>query len=238
MKAKILLTALLTFLLVNGKAFSNTSTLFIDVMEHPSKTYVIEFDNGKTYETANDIRIDNLRFGRNGIRIFKRNYQGSRRNPRNFEDRLVYQGNINVPHNSIIKSQLVQRNLFIHSIIPKNNRPNGLDNRGFGMNPRAFEQLKQSVLNENFDRDRLEVLTFAARTGNFTSRQVAELMNSMNFDSFKLQFAKEAYLNTVDKQNYYLVKDQLTFTSSRRQLMDFISNTSPNQNPRGNGPRR
>ncbi|MDB9702404.1 hypothetical protein OAA49_02910, partial [Flavobacteriales bacterium] len=111
MKTKILLTALLTFLLVTGKAFSNSSTLFIDVMEHPSKTYIIEFDDGNVYETQNDIRIDNLRFGKNGIRIYKRSFQGSRRNPRNFQDRLIYEGNLNVPRNSIIKSELAQRNL-------------------------------------------------------------------------------------------------------------------------------
>lgn len=237
MKTKILLTALLTFLLVTGKAFSNSSTLFIDVMEHPSKTYIIEFDDGNVYETQNDIRIDNLRFGKNGIRIYKRSFQGSRRNPRNFQDRLIYEGNLNVPRNSIIKSELAQRNLFVHSIRPKRaNHPNG--GRAFGMNQRAFEQLRFSVQNESFDRDKLEILTFVARTGNFNSRQVAELVSLMSFDSYKLKFAQEAYRNTVDKQNYFLVRDQITFISNQRKLMIFVSTQGPAIPPRGGNGRR
>lgn len=239
MKAKILLTALISFLLVNGKAFSNSSSLIIDVLEHPTKTYLIELDNGTTYETAVDIRIDHLRFGQNGLRIFKRSIRGSRRNPR-YEDRLVYQGSIHIPNNSVVHSQLVNRNLLINSIIRK--RPPHRPDRNFGMNPRAFQQLKRSVVNESFDRDRLELLSYAARNGNFNSRQVAELMSYMSFDSYKLKFAKIAYRSTVDQQNYLIVRDGLTFSSNRRKLMNFI-NRQPNCPPRhgrrgNNGQRR
>ena len=231
MKTKVLLTALLTFLLVNGKAFSNSS-LIIDVLEHPNKTYIIELDNGETYETAVDIRINQLRAGRNGVRIFKRSIRGSRRNP-TYQDILVYNGTINIPHRSIVHSQLVNRRLLINQIIQKR-APRNRPNSGFGMLPRNFQQLKQSVFNESFDRDKLEVLNFAARTGTFNSRQVAELINLLSFDSNKLQFAKSAYRSTVDKQNYILVRDELNFTSSRRKLMDYI-NTQPI--PRGNNGR-
>ena len=113
MKAKTLLTALFAFMLVNGNAFQKNSSLDIDVIEHPSKTYVIEMGNGTTYETASDIRINNLRDGRNGLKIFKRTYSGSsRRGHQRFDERLIYSGTVNIPRNSIVFSQLRNRKLF------------------------------------------------------------------------------------------------------------------------------
>jgi hypothetical protein len=60
----------------------------------------------------------------------------------------------------------------------------------------------------------------------------------MSFDSYKLKFAQEAYRNTVDKQNYFLVRDQITFISNQRKLMIFVSTQGPANPPRGGNGRR
>ena len=237
MKAKILLTALFAFLLVNGNAFQKNSSLNIDVNEHPSKTYVIEMGNGTSYETDRDIRIDNLRSGRNGLKIFKRTYsrKSGRGGQQRFDERLIYNGSVDIPRNSVVFSQLRNRELFVNNVVSKNgpNRPN----RGMGMNPRQFQDLLFTVQNENFDRDRLEIMTHATRFGSMNSRQVLDLMDLLSFDSYKLKFAKRAFSSTVDKQNYFRVREGLTFTSNRRKLTQFINNQAPNppRNNRGNG---
>lgn len=225
MKAKILLTALFAFLLVNGNAFQKNSSLNIDVNEHPSKTYVIEMGNGTSYETASDIRIDNLRYGRNGLKIFKRTYRrSSGRGNQRFDESLIYNGVVDIPRNSIVFSSLRNRELFVNNIVSKNgpNRPN----RGMGMNPRQFNELLYVVEGESFDRDKLQLMTQATRHGRMNSRQVLELMNLLSFDSYKLKFAKSAFRNTVDKQNYFRVREGLTFSSNRRRLTQFINNQS------------
>ena len=241
MKAKTLLTALFAFLLVNGNAFQKNSSLDIDVLEHPSKTYVIEMGNGTTYETASDIRINNLRDGRNGLKIFKRTYSGSsRRGHQRFDERLIYSGTVNIPRNSIVFSQLRNRKLFVNNVVPKHT-PHTPNHR-FGMNQRRFQELKHAVQHESFDQGKLQILTHVSRNGVISSRQVLELIDLLSFDSNKLKFAKKAYQNTVDKQNYYIVRGGLTFNSNRRQLTQFINNQychnpknrrNKNHNPRG-----
>ena len=224
MKTKTLLTALFIFLLINGNAFQKNSSLDIDVIEHPSKTYVIEMENGTTYETSSDIRIDNLRVGRNGLKIFKRTYIGSKRGRQRFDKRLVYSGAINIPRNSIVFSQLRNRELFVNSVVPKHipHTPN----HKFGMHQRRFQDLKHAIQHESFDKDKLAIMTQASRNGVITSIQVLQLINLLSFDSYKLKFAKNAYKNTVDKQKYFKVRKGLVFTSSRRKLTQFINNQS------------
>lgn len=238
MKAKILLTALFAFLLVNGNAFQKNGSLDIDVNEHPSKTYVIEMGNGTSYETAKDIRIENLRPGRNGIKIFKRTYTSKRRGSQRFQEQLIYTGAVNIPRNSIVFSQLRNRNLFVNEIVSR--RGPDRHNAGIGMHNRQFQDLKFVIQNESFDRDRLMIMTQAARNGNINSRQVLELMDLLSFDSNKLKFAKQAYQNTVDKQNYFMVREGLNFISSKRKLTQFISEqnyTPKKRTPRKNPPR-
>jgi len=239
MKAKTLLTALFAFLLVNGNAFTRNSSLNIDVIEHPAKTYVIEMGNGSSYETSSDIRIDNLRYGRNGLKIYTRTYKGSKRGPQRFDERLVYTGAIDIPNNATVFSQLSHRGLFVNNIVPNIN-PRYANNQ-LGMQPRQFENLLFAVERESFDKDKVAIMTHASRNGAINSRQVLELMSLLSFDSYKLQFAKTAYRNTVDKQNYFIVRDGLSFTSSKRKLTDFMNQqTAPphNKDRRGNQRRR
>ena len=54
------------------------------------------------------------------------------------------------------------------------------------------------------------------------SRQVSELMQLMTFESSMLELAKNTYMHTLDKQNYYLANDAFNFESSIEDLNRFI----------------
>lgn len=231
MKAKILLTALLTFLMVHGKAFQQNSTLFIDVQEQPFKTYVVVLDDGTTFESESDLRINRMRAGRNGIQIYKRTYRKGRRNQHTFFDQLMFDGIIRIQHNAKVFTQLIGRRLITRRIIEKQRNGNIHNQRV--MHPQNFRRLKQAVRNESFDKNKLHLLNVATQQNNFTAQQVAEIVNLFSFDSYKLTFAKRAYLRTVDPQNYFVVRNRLTFNSYRRQLDEFIlTQTNRNFPPR------
>jgi len=235
MKAKILLTALLTFLMVNGKAFQQTSTLFIDVQEQPFKTYIVVLEDGTSIESESDFKINRMRAGRNGIEIYKRTYRKGRRNQHTFFDQLIYNGTVRIQRNAKVFTQLIGKRLITRRIIEKPARVNANGMRM--MHPQNFRQLKQAVRNESFDKNKLQLLRVTAQQNNFTARQVAEIMNLFSFDSYKLTFAKRAYRNTVDPQNYFVVRNGLTFNSYKRQLDEFIltqnnRNTPPRQRRR------
>ena len=101
-----------------------------------------------------------------------------------------------------------------------------------GMHQQDFRQLKRTVAQEAFDKDRLQVLRFATKNNYLTSKQVAQLMDLLTFEKYKLTFAKFAYQSTVDKQNYFQVRNKLTFSSSRKKLIRFIE-TQPVRNRGG-----
>jgi Domain of unknown function (DUF4476) len=104
------------------------------------------------------------------------------------------------------------------------------DNRGGGYNNgynnvmtvAEFNQVKQSLQKEWFENNRITSAKFIIENNNFTTVQVKELMQLFSFDDKKLEIAKLAYRKTVDKQNYYLINEELTFSSNKEELARFI----------------
>lgn len=236
MKAKLLFTALLTFLMVNGKAFQQNSTLFIDVMEHPFKTYIVVLEDGTTIESERDFKINRMRAGRNGIQIFKRTYRNNSRNYNTFRDQLIYSGVVRIQPNTKVFTELRGRQLLTRRVIAKARTGNYGTHKV--IHPQQFNQLKRAVRNESFDKNKLRLIEVTARNNNFTSQQVAQMMNLMSFDTYKLTLAKRAYANIVDPQNYFVVRNQLTFNSYKRQLDEFILDNGNRNTPTRGGNRR
>ncbi len=104
---------------------------------------------------------------------------------------------------------------------------NGGWNNGYGnvMNGREFEVLKESLRKEWFEANRLISVRFIIDQNNFTTQQVKELMLLFTFEKNRLEIARYAYSKTVDKKNYYLVNEALTFSSSKDELARFIRNS-------------
>lgn len=104
---------------------------------------------------------------------------------------------------------------------------NGGWNDGYGnvMNGREFEVLKESLRKEWFEANRLISVRFIIDKNNFTTQQVKELMLLFTFEKNRLEIARYAYSKTVDKKNYYLVNEVLTFSSSKDELARFIRNS-------------
>ena len=96
---------------------------------------------------------------------------------------------------------------------------NGYNN---AMSQKDFDQIKQSLQKEWFENNRITSAKFIIENNNFSSSQVRELMQLFSFDDKKLEIAKLAYRKTVDKQNYYICNDALTFSSNKEELARFI----------------
>ena len=56
-----------------------------------------------------------------------------------------------------------------------------------------------------------------------SSQQVLALIELLTFESNQIKLAKFAYQFTFDKQNYFLVNDGFTFSSSISELNKFLS---------------
>jgi len=96
-------------------------------------------------------------------------------------------------------------------------------NSGFeGMSNYDFMNLKSLVASTSFDDTKLAICKQAVSANSVTSSQVSELMMLLTFESGKLDLAKFAYGNVVDKSRFYLVNNAFTFSSSIDELNRYI----------------
>lgn len=99
-------------------------------------------------------------------------------------------------------------------------------NYGFesGMEDRDFSRVLQSIEKEWLETNKLKSASQIVRTNSLTSAQVKQLVLLFSFENNKLDLAKLAYQNTVDKRNYYIINDVFSFSSSRDELARHIRN--------------
>ena len=62
---------------------------------------------------------------------------------------------------------------------------------------------------------------FIILTG-FTSDQCLQLVNLFSFDSEKIKLMQAMYPRIVDKPNFYLVIESLTFQSDKNKMNEFV----------------
>ncbi|MGE6396076.1 DUF4476 domain-containing protein [Chryseobacterium scophthalmum] len=98
------------------------------------------------------------------------------------------------------------------------NYPNVMDNQTF---QQFFSKMKEDAW---FDDKKIIFINQQGRHAMFTSGQISILVKDLSFDKNKIALAKSLFSKCVDKQKYFVVGDALDFESSRRDLMDFVSN--------------
>ena len=191
--------------------------------------------DGKNYQGNNrqsaDIVIDDLRAGYHSIKVYKAAGNRSIFNSNNMK--LLYNGNVYV-RNGYHTDILINR--FGKALVDErqiqrydnddddDNNYNGYDwnwNRQ-PMNERSFEQLKQSIRRESFDDTKLSIAKTATRDQAVSTAQVRELLGLFSFEQSKLDLAKYCYQYTTDYNNYYLVANSFSFSSSKNELLRYI----------------
>lgn len=146
---------------------------------------------------------------------------------------LMYDGRIYLEPGTTTYAMIASnRTLRILNVFPKplyasyNNCFEPVHNVPYGMHPEQFNNLKRTIASRSFDNTKVEIAKQALRTNSINSRQVAELLELLSFDSNKLELAKFAYRYAVDPGNYYLTYDAFTFDSSIRELNRFIERSA------------
>ena len=93
-----------------------------------------------------------------------------------------------------------------------------------GMSDREFSQVLQAISKEWLESNKLKSATQIVKTNSMTSAQVKQLVLMFTFENNKLDLAKQAYANTVDKKNYFMINDVFSFNNSKEDLARFIRN--------------
>lgn len=126
---------------------------------------------------------------------------------------------IYIPERSKVNISCYGTNLSVNNITalytPKSHNHHCMPE---AMSYEEFKCLKERVNYTYFDSDKVNVIETALYNNYFTSYQVAELMNMLSFEDSKLYIAKKAYDRTINKYEYSVVYDALSFYSSKDDL--------------------
>lgn len=103
-------------------------------------------------------------------------------------------------------------------------RGNRYNNRNKNiMTDRAFRQALVSIQRESFDNDKIRLARLLVSRNNMTTAQIRTIAQLFGFDSSKLEFTKYAYASCIDPQHYYQIGRIFSFSSSRRELYDYLA---------------
>jgi len=210
MKAKLFLSVFFLFLVYQGFSRDRSASLQIDFLQNNYSTFVFEL--GKESFRVNDtLNLENLQSGFYPVAIYE--LQGRNK-------RMVYSGGINLASDATTFAYYKNRRFQVTEVIPYYVETLPVV---AAMNSNEFYRFKQSVSDEWFDSSRLELMEMNLRFHYFNSSQISQLMDELSFDSSKLQFAKAAFAQVVDPENYFLVREKLGFSSSKTELTRYIN---------------
>lgn len=81
-----------------------------------------------------------------------------------------------------------------------------------------------AIENESFKSDKIIVAKQATKNKCLSVDQIKQIMDEFSFDDGKLEFAKLAYSKCSNKDDYYMLNESFSFSSSKSELNDYISN--------------
>ncbi len=90
------------------------------------------------------------------------------------------------------------------------------------MSDRDFSNVLHSIEKEWLESNKFKSASQIIKTNNFTTAQVEQILLLFSFENNKLELAKQAYMNTIDKRNYQNLFDVFSFNSSKKELERYI----------------
>lgn len=101
---------------------------------------------------------------------------------------------------------------------------NGRTGCSYPLTDDRFATVKQSISSKDFEDSKLTIAKQVMKSNCLLASQVKEIMLLFDFESTRLDFAKQAYNYTYDVDNYYILNDAFDFESSISELNQYIGN--------------
>jgi hypothetical protein len=234
MKKMIHIIAMFFAVVATAQAFAyGSSALEISVEEFGR--YTIEV-NGQAYPAnTGTLNLNQLMPGNYSVSIVRHEHVG-RGYSAAVRHRVMYQGNVFVPNNTVVQGRFNRYGMAFHEV--RNNpmpyyqpyayndcsrpQPVAYNAAPVYMHDQVFSSLLMSMHRSSFDRSKLEIAQIALRNNQVTTQQVSMMMREFSFDSYRLELAKFAYQSTIDPQNYFVLTNEFTFDSNARALMRYV----------------
>lgn len=91
-----------------------------------------------------------------------------------------------------------------------------------------MEGIMSQVKNSGMDNAKLELLQTISHSKCFSTAQVIVAVKQISFSANKLTFLKTAYETVLDPDNYYRVLEELSFSSDKKELTNYLNQNKRN----------
>ena len=236
------ISTLFIALLVSFSALAGFDDSKLSITIAGNRSVRILVDDRNYNNQDNSITISNLAPGHHTVKIYyagnnNRNYNGRRGYGNNMQ--LLYSSQVYIKprHHVDIIINRFGKALVDEQAISQNRNGNDWDDDDYydrdprngrddyynrPMNDHSFNAMKETLRRESFDNSRMSMAKQIIDRNYFTTEQVKQLMQFFSFDDKKLEIAKHAYRNTVDKGNYFILYDVFSFSHAKEQLAAYI----------------
>lgn len=215
------------------------SSLLIKSLDNADIRVVLD---GKRFEpNDNALFISNLDAGRHTIKVYRESRGGFFQIVgKRYE--LVYNTQVTLKNRSQLLIQ-IERNGVItvreNRTQPNRGRNNDRDRREYdfdrdgvygdydrymapSMSQSEFQRVLSNIDREWLETNKIKSASQVVRTERLSTDQVKEIMRLFRFENNRLEVAKLAYANTVDKWNFHEVNTLFSYSSSRVELERYI----------------
>lgn len=238
---KNLISTLIISSIVSAHALANHKLSDLRIRNFDNRPVVVTLNQINYTAPGTSVTINDIAPGRHHLQVWtERNFKS----PYHSQGVLLYNGFIDVPAASEVRAMVTRsRSLHINKIIPLFNPPVPVPPYyspypspftpicgtpvPLCMHEADFNALLSTIEHQSFESTRLTLARQAIRQrGAINTNQVAALLNTMNFESSRLELAKFAYPYTVDQGNYFNLFNAFSFDSSVRELSAFMDSRS------------
>lgn len=91
-----------------------------------------------------------------------------------------------------------------------------------GMSSEAFNVALRMIENQSFDSRKLELANQIVAKNYMNTSQIKSIATLFSFDSYRLQFVKNAYDHCLNQGEYFMLYEVFTFNSYARELATYI----------------
>lgn len=232
---------LLTILLVSTLSVFAQRVASLRIKLSTNQLLAVSVDDRYYDRRGTSITIGDLPAGRHYLKVY------SNRIGRNGNSRpnMVYSGYVDLKPNSrnmavvdpfqrkmtMRTTQTFDRNdndVYENWNDRRDNRRNDRDDRyDDRYNDNALLNSEVSDLNgrvqdRSMDGDKLKLVQSVLTNRTYYTEQLRTMLGWFSFESTKLEFAKWAYDNAIDKENYWKLEDVFSFSSSKNELTEYV----------------
>jgi hypothetical protein len=90
------------------------------------------------------------------------------------------------------------------------------------LSQQQLDELKQKADEQLVDADKIKLMEAYLKGRSFSTAQVGVMMNWLNFETARLDFAKWCYGKVSDSEHFLQLKDQFTFQDNKTELERYV----------------